>query len=106
MQINPGELNKKIMICKKGKKDSQGFRTDAEVVKRTWAKVTRKSGLEKAAAGTEINEAVTRFLIRCGKQKPDTAMYVVYKGLEYDIEDVRDIREQGKYLELYCKERN
>lgn len=105
MQVNPGELNKKIKICKIGETDSRGFGGELEVVKKTWAKVTRKTGKEKEAAGTEINEAVTRFLIRYTKTAIDTTMVVAYKGKEYDIEDVNDIGEQQKYLELFCKVR-
>lgn len=108
MLIDPGEFRHKITIMKDGEKDSRGFNTTPVVVKeRIKAKVSknRNAGKEIEAGGTEINVSPVRFLIRKPKTPIDTMMYVVYKDKEYDIENVNDLGEEGRYLEIFAKVR-
>ncbi len=108
MYVNPGELNKKILILKMGsEKDGDGFLTgEPTVVRRCHAKYTRKTAdKEVEGAGVEPDmKAVTRFLIRYTPVIIRTNMKVCYGGRYYDIEDVNDIGDRHEWIELHCKE--
>lgn len=104
MYVNPGELNKKIeIIADSGEKDSDGFPVGDVIVHKCYAKYTRKTGTEKEGAGAEIGEASIRFLIRYTKKMLHKNMKIVYAGKKYDIQDVNDINDEHRYIELFCK---
>lgn len=105
MYVNPGELNKNIkIVCDSGTVNENGFPTGEMTIHKCYAKYTRKTGTEKDEAGAEVNEAPVRFLIRYTKKEINKNMTVLYKNRRYDIQDVNDIGEQHRYLELFCKE--
>lgn len=65
MYVDPGELNKKIMIVAidDTEKNKNGFRERKEtVVRKAFAKVTRTKISEIMKAGREINLTKCRFL--------------------------------------------
>lgn len=106
MNINPGELNKRIEILKYSKPDKQGFGRELVSVRKCWAKYTRRSSSkdkEKEVADTDISINSIRFLIRYSETEYDTKMKVRYAGKIYDIEDINDIDDKHEYIELYCK---
>lgn len=103
MYINPGELNKKIEIVEVGRLGESGFRDEDVVVRTCCAKVTNKTGKERNAVDTGVNESYTRFLIRYTKQLLTTKMKIRYRSSVYDIQDINDLNEEHRYLELYCK---
>ncbi len=107
MYVNPGELNKRIEITASSEKDSDGFRTGAPIViKRCWAKYSRKtSEKETAGAGADpVTSTTTRFLIRYTSTSIDTTMKIRYNGRYYDIQDVNDIQDRHQFIEIICKE--
>ena len=103
MYVNAGELNKRIEIIEKGGMGERGFRNNCQVIRKCYAKYTRKTGKERNAAGSDTSESYIRFLIRYTKTIIDTNMQVRYKGEVYEIEDVNDINDEHRYIELYCK---
>lgn len=84
MNIDPGELNKRIQIVQKmdGESyDDEGLPVRKERVIRTcWAKVTNTSGTELVRAGSEFAEAKKRFLVRYTPTPITTAMVVRYRS--------------------------
>lgn len=104
MYVNPGELKKKIQIvADSGEKDADGFPVGEKVIHECRAKYTRKTGTEQDGAGTEINNAYVRFLIRYTKKALHKNMLVLYAGKRYDILDINDICDEHRYIEIFCK---
>ena len=67
MNVNPGELNKRIRIVEFiHEKDQDGFAVQKKevTVRETWAKVTRVSVSEVMRDEREINLTRCRFLVR------------------------------------------
>lgn len=109
MNVNPGELNKKIKILKiePGSKDEDGFPVaEKEItVRETWAKVTNQSGNNLIQANTEFAEVTKRFLVRCTKTKINTDMFIRYRKSDYDIRYINNYGESDEYLEILAKAR-
>ena len=104
MYVNPGELRKKIQIvADSGEKDEDGFPVGDKIVHKCSAKYSRKTGTEKDGAGAEINEVAVRFLIRYTKKALHKNMKVLYAGKRYDIQDINDIQDEHRYMEIFCK---
>lgn len=104
MNINPGELNKRIDVCKQAEKDKYGFRSgEPTVIMSRWAKVSKKNGKETEGAGTDTNESTVQFLIRFSKVSIDTNMLIRYNNKLYEIQDIDDIQERHEYLRITCK---
>lgn len=107
MYVNPGELKKRIeIIADSEEKDSDGFPvSDSDIIIHSCrAKYTRKVGKEESGAGTEVNTATVRFLIRYTKKELHTDMRVRYAGKIYSIEDINDIGDEHRYIEIFCKQ--
>lgn len=103
MNVNPGELNKKIEIVLPDKtKNASGFRENVEetVIRRPYAKVTRTSIKEMLQNGSEMAVAKCRFLVRCTDTPITNEMFIKYKGLYYHIEYVNDYGDAHEYLEI------
>lgn len=103
MNVNPGELNKKIAVVLFEKKsDESGFTTEKipKTICTPWAKVTRMSIKEILVQGREINVARCRFLIRFPKREISREMSVLYKGVYYHIEYVNNYGDSNEYLEI------
>lgn len=102
MNVDPGELKKRIEIIRPGASyDNEGFPTGEDsVIRRPWAKVSQYSAKEKFLAGTEISDVKMRFLIRYGKTELDETMLVRYKGELYEIKMINNYSESDEYAEI------
>lgn len=105
MQVNPGELDKKIQIVKLiQEKNENGFYTEQKekIVRSCFAKRTTTSGTEANKSGTEFSETKQRFLVRYSSKEIDTDMYVRYCGKLYNIVYINDY--SGKeYIEIWAE---
>ena len=106
MNINPGELDKRINIYEKTTAiDDDGFQSEqTKLIHSCWGRYTRKTGLSMDEAGSEVNHASIRFLIRYTAKTLHTSMFVLYKGKRYDILDINDFDDAHEYIEIYCEE--
>lgn len=103
MNINPGELNKKIrIILFETIKDAKGFDKDKteNIVREPWAKVTRVSASEVMKSSTEINLERCRFLVRYTPTEITNKMFVLYGGKYYQIEYVNNYGDSNEYVEI------
>ena len=102
MNVNPGELNKKIKIVDfDGEKDKDGFIDKQErVVRESWAKVTRVNVKEVLKASTEMNLERCRFLIRYTQKEITRDMFVLYNGTYYQIEYINNYGDSNEYVEI------
>ena len=104
MQINPGELNKKISIySKSATTDADGYPIDTPVlVHSCWAKFSRTSGTEMTKANADFSDVKARFLIRYTKKTISRKMIVKYGGDDYEIEYLNDYEDSHEYVEIWC----
>jgi len=104
MNIDAGELNKKISIISKIKtQDPDGYDTITEnVVRSCWAKFTRTSGTEAAKANADFADIKARFLVRYSKTPVDRKMIVRYGGNDYEIVYINDYEDSHEYIEIWC----
>ncbi|MDE7047702.1 MAG: phage head closure protein [Lachnospiraceae bacterium] len=103
MNVNPGELNKKIQIVRIEKKNFKGgfaSEKENEVIRDTWAKVTRVSATEVMKAEREINVTRCRFLIRYSPAEITHSMFVLYAGTYYQIEYANNYGDSNEYIEI------
>lgn len=103
MNVDPGELNKKIEIVLLEKvKNGSGFRQgDKEtMIRRPYAKVTRPSIKEAMLDGSETAVVKCRFLIRYADIPITNKMFIKYNGLYYHIEYVNDYGDSHEYMEI------
>ena len=104
MNINPGELDKKVQIIKKKEEiNENGFPvlTD-KVVRSCFARYTVTSGNEIIKAGTEFSKAKARFLVRYSQIPVDTDMIIRYAGGDYNIEYVNPYGDSREYIEIWA----
>lgn len=104
MNINPGELNKKIQIVRKKEEvNENGFPVLTErIVRSCFARYTATSGSEIIKAGTEFSKAKARFLVRHSQIPVDTDMIVRYAGRDYNIEYVNPYGDSREYMEIWA----
>lgn len=107
MNVNPGELNKRIQILKcKASINQNGIQqTEWIPVRDCWAKFTKTSGTELVKANAEFSEEKARFLIRYSPVLIDTSMIVRYAGDDYDIKYTNPYGDSHEYLELWTERR-
>jgi SPP1 family predicted phage head-tail adaptor len=100
--MNPGKLNKKIIIYKcKQEQDDYGELTDEkEIVHECKASVKNKSGTEQFKSVTPFAKVVTSFLIRYTKKNIDNTMKIEFKGEEYNIIYVDNYNFSNEYIEI------
>ena len=105
MQVNTGELDKKIQIVQLIKtEDADGFDTVAEkVVRSCCAKVSNTSGTEMIKANAEFAEVKKRFLVRASSTEIDTDMAVKYHGKLYGIVYNNNYADDNEYLEIWTE---
>lgn len=103
MNVNPGELNKKIQIIKKEESQNEnGFLiAEDKVIRTCYAKYSNTSGIEIIKAGTEFSSAKMRFLVRYSPTEIDTDMFVRYAGKDYNIEYINPYGDSKEYLEIW-----
>jgi SPP1 family predicted phage head-tail adaptor len=106
MQINPGNLNKKIQIIQLILvKDSDGFEIKTEEsLLETWAQISNKSGKEVYDSDSDFSVVQTRFLIRTSKLVIDKDYLIKFKGKNYEIIYVNDYNFDGIYTEILTNE--
>lgn len=103
MNVNPGELDKKIKIVDfetEKDKDRFGSKKTEIVIREPWAKVTRVSASEIMKAEREINLTRCRFLVRYSHKKITHSMFVLYAGVYYQIEYVNNYGDSNEYIEI------
>lgn len=106
MNINPGELNKKIQIVRKNSdsRDADGYPMEQiEAIRECYAKFTQQSGSEIQKDDSEFGNAKTRFLVRHSSIAINTDMYVLYSGRYYDIQYINTYGDSGEYAEIWCR---
>ncbi|MEA5151600.1 MAG: phage head closure protein [Oscillospiraceae bacterium] len=104
MNINPGDLNKKIQIILQEKtRDADGYYTTADqLVRSCWAQFSRTSGSEIARSDADFAEVNARFLVRYTATEINRKMAVAYNGNVYDIEYVNDYGDSKEYIEIWA----
>lgn len=102
--INPGELNRRIQICRLYRKQTaEGYEvTQEELILGCWAKVTRNSGTELVKANGDFEKETVRFLIRRPVKVIDRTMIVRFEGKDYEIEYVNPYNGR-QYVEIWAK---
>lgn len=101
MMVNPGRLNKKIIIFKtKGRDDYGDPLDDREIIHECWASVKNKSGTEQFKSVTPFSKVITSFLIRYTKKTIDASMKIEFKGEEYNIIYVDNYNFENKWIEI------
>lgn len=104
MNVNPGELGKRIqLVSKTTTEDADGYTVEMETVVRTcWAKFSRTSGSELTKNNAEFSDVKCRFLMRYAAGI-DRKMIVRYGGADYGIVYVNDYDDRHEYIELWCE---
>lgn len=104
MNVDPGQLKKKIQIIKRVETvDADGYRTYTETVVHTaYADFSRKSGKEVYEYHADFSEVRARFLIRYTKKAIDRKMIIRYAGNDYEIEYVNDYGDTREFIELWA----
>ena len=107
MQINPGQLNKRIRIITDadlGDKDSDGFPITTEtVVHECWARVSNVSGVELIKANADFSKVNTRFLIRYTSKVITTDMIIRFKSVDYNIRYINNYGFSNEYIEILAE---
>lgn len=103
MNVNPGELNKRIRIQRHVRvKDADGYYTENwETVCEPWAKFSRRSGTEVHEDQADPAVIEARFLIRY-REGIDRKMTVLYRDNRYEIEYLNDYGDGHEYLEIWA----
>lgn len=105
MNVNPGELNKKInIILPSAAEDADGYSTGSPttVLSNRAAKFSRTSGTELTKANADFSDVKVRFLIRYTSTAITRKMLVVYRGAEYEIDYVNDYEDKHEYIEIFA----
>lgn len=103
MNVNPGELNKKISIMAlETVTNENGIEEETRVVQFTpWAKVSNMSGAEMFKNNSDYSKVTTRFLIRYRKDiEVTTDMKIVFKDKIYNITYVNNYNFSNEYLDI------
>lgn len=104
MNVNPGELSKRIKIVSVVfGVDSDGFPiiVSETIIHECWAKAGNTSGTELIKAGAEFVEAKTRFLIRYTSKTINEDMQVIFNGDYYNISYVNNYEYSNDYIEIF-----
>ncbi len=102
--INPGELNKQVVLKKRAATaDAGGFRAaSTTTIGTVWAKVTPAYGSEGWTAGILLAEKPTTVLIRYNAQLDETCL-VAIEGVDYEIVGMIDLNLAHEFLEFKTK---
>ena len=104
MNVNPGELNKRIQIISKTRVyDNNGYYTESEtVVHSCWAKFSQTSGTEIVKNNSDFANLNVRFLIRHTPNSIDRKMIARYGGNDYEIVYLNGYGDSKEYVEIWC----
>lgn len=105
MNVNPGELNKRIEIfLKQEAEDQDGFGEPEEItVIQRWASFKRISGTEINRSNSDFSCIKARFLIRYTKTEIEKGMFIRYQNKEYEITYVNDYGDSHEYMEIWTE---
>ena len=95
MNVNPGELDKKIQI-----KTFDKNKGESSLVRVCWAKITNQSGSDVLRVDNEIGVMKTRFLIRKSKTNIERDMFIYFKALIFRIVYINNYNYSDQYLEI------
>lgn len=104
MNVNPGELDKRIQIINKAQEmDADGYCTETEtVVHSCFAKFSQTSGSELVKNNADFANLKVRFLIRYTSKTISRKMLVRYGGEDYEIEYLNGYGDSKEYVEIWC----
>lgn len=104
MNVNPGELNKKITIFEYTEtQDEDGYPVKKKnLVHNANASFKRMSGAETVKANADFTTEKVRFLIRYTSKELDRRMFVEYNKKEYEIEYINDYEDAHEYIEIWA----
>lgn len=105
MNVNPGQLNKKINIYSPAVTlDADGYPTGSATLlySNVPAKFSRTSGTELIKSNADFADIKVRFLIRY-KSGIDRKMTISYAGDSYEIVYINDYEDRHEYIELFCR---
>lgn len=104
MNVNPGELNKKITIFEYiEKQDKDGYSVkERKIIHNVHASFKRMSGTETVKANADFSVEKVRFLIRFTKKEINRKMTVEYDSKEYEIEYINDYEDSHEYIEIWA----
>lgn len=102
--MNPGDLNRKIIIQKcVTHVDEEGYHKEVwEEVASPWAKIKNLHGSVFFNAQAVHSKASCTMTVRYRKEL-DTTMRILYNNKTYKILYVDDINEAHKYIEIMCE---
>ena len=106
ININPGELNKKIKIVKiiTDDRDLDGYPIEKEeTVRECYAKYSQQSGSEVQKNNSEFTEVKNRFLIRYSKIKVTEDMKILYDDKYFEIVYINSYGDSNEYVEIWCE---
>lgn len=105
MNVNPGELNKRITIFRMTEeRDSDALPAGKEEkVRECWASFHRMSGSEKMAAGIDMAKESCRFLCRYSDKVITPQMFIRYNKNIYNIVFVNDYEDSHEYIEIHAR---
>lgn len=107
MNVNPGELNKKIQIIaffdEGTNKNGFTIKGTEKIIRTCFAKVSNTSGSEIVKANSEFADAKKRFLVRYSRKEINTGMIVRYKGEDFDIKYVNPYNDGKEYIEIWAE---
>ena len=103
--MNPGELNKRITLQRPIITiNENGFEEETwEDVKTVWAAASNLYGREYYAAAAVQAENTVKFTIRY-TEGIDSSMRILFKGKQYDITAIDNIKYQNRYMEIKALE--
>lgn len=100
-----GDLRHRITLQKKATSiNENGFEVETwEDVRNVWAKVTNLHGGEYFTAAAVQAENTVKFTIRY-LEGVDTTMRILFKGKQYNITAIDNIKYQNRYMEIKALE--
>lgn len=105
MNINIGQLNKRISIVKVNKeKDRDGYWTESDtLIHSTWARYAEGPGKETDRNDADYSEVMAEFLIRKTSVKLSRKMIVLYDGKRYEIDYIGPYRRNSAFVLITAK---
>ena len=105
MNVNPGELRKRIqIICKAKTYDADGYPTETDqIVHSCWAKFSQTSGKELNKNNADFMNVDVRFLVRYTDVIISRKMIIRYSGNDYQIDYLNSYGDGKEYIEIWCK---
>nr|WP_295678781.1 phage head closure protein [uncultured Lachnoclostridium sp.]DAE05597.1 MAG TPA: putative head tail adaptor [Siphoviridae sp. cthL03] len=95
MNVNPGELNKRIEIKTFDKKTGESI-----LVRKCWAKITNTSGKEIIKNNVDIESVESRFLVRYSVIPVTKNMEIHFRDMIFDIQYTNEYGYSKQYVEI------